>query len=352
MKAVLLTNHGGLENLRYSSIPTPRPKRGEALIRVKACALNHLDIWVRMGFPGADIPLPHILGCEVAGTVEEFGSAAESYGSGFKKGDSVLVAPGIRQGNYEEYLTQNDSLAPGYQILGFQRKGGYAEYVAVPVENLIPIAIGKSSGQSFTYETWAAFPLVFLTAWRMLVTRGGLQAGQSVLIHAAGSGIGQAAIQVAKFLGARVIATVGAESKCRKARSLGADEVINYTKQDFTKAARELTDGKGVDLVFEHVGASTFSGSIASCRKGGRVVTCGVTTGREVTLDIRYLFMNQISIHGSYMGSHAELLKVVELAKQGHFASCVDSVFPLREAAKAQAKMESRNFFGKIVLKP
>ena len=186
----------------------------------------------------------------------------------------------------------------------------------------------------------------------MLVTRGGLKAGQTVLIHAAGSGIGQAAIQVAKFLNARIIITAGTQAKCQKALALGADQAINYSQKDFPKLVKRLTGGKGVDLVFEHVGAETFQGSLASLRKGGQIVTCGVTTGGEVTLDLRYLFMNQLSIHGSYMGSHAELLHVVDLAKRGIFSSQIDSIFPLKEAGKAQAKMESRKFFGKIVLKP
>jgi len=206
--------------------------------------------------------------------------------------------------------------------------------------------------RSLTYEKWAAFPLVFLTAWRMLVTRGNLKAGQTVLIQGAGSGIGQAAIQIARFLGARIITTTGADTKCKKAIALGSDFSINYTKHDFVKKVKDITKGMGVDLVFEHVGAKTFPGSLACLRKGGQVVTCGVTTGGEITIDLRYLFMNQLSIHGSYMGSHAELLHLVELAKQGLFSSQIDSIFPLKEARKAQAKMESRNFFGKILLKP
>ncbi len=345
MKAVLLKKHGGLENLHYGEIATPMPQAGEVLVKVKACALNHLDIWVRLGFPGVELPMPHILGCEVAGTIEKLGPSV----TGYQPGESVLVAPGLRTGGEaEEYLTQNDPIAPGFQILGFQRKGGYAEYVTVPAENIIPIPIGGE----FTYEKWAAFPLVFLTAWRMLVTRGGLKPGETVLVHAAGSGIGQAAVQIAKFCGARVIATAGSEEKCRKARALGADEAIDHKKKDFSKEARLLTGGKGVDLVFEHIGAETFQGSLACLRRGGRIVTCGVTTGREVSIDLRYLYMNQISIHGSYMGSHAELLKLVDWAKQGKFSSCVDSTFPLKDARLAQEKMESRNFFGKLVLVP
>jgi len=313
-------------------------------VKVKACGLNHLDLWIRMGLPGVVLPLPHILGCEVAGTIEKLGHGVQ----GLDAGASVLVAPGIRTGNSIEYLTQNDPIAPGFQILGLQRKGGYAEYVTVPAENIIPVPIGGS----FSYEKWAAFPLVFLTAWRMLATRGGLKAGETVLIQAAGSGIGQAAVQIAKFHGARVIATAGSEAKCQRALELGADAVIDHRKQDFSKEARGLTGGQGVDLVFEHIGAETFAKSLGTLRRGGRIVTCGVTSGSQVTLDVRFLYMNQISIHGSYMGSHAELLKVVDLAKQGVFSSCVDSVFPLKEARKAQEKMESRDFFGKIVLSP
>lgn len=341
MKAVIFEQHGGLEVLKYTDCPEPVLTSGAALVRVKACALNHLDIWVRQGLPGAQIAMPHILGCESSGEVVQ--TAGDS--AGLKPGDQVLVPPGISCGRCEYCRTGYDSLCPEYRMMGYQVQGGYAEYVKAPTANLIPIS------PDLSFEEWAALPLVFLTAWHMLVTRAGLRPGEDVLVQAAGSGVGSAAIQIARHCGARVIATAGSEEKLEKSRPLGAHETINYARVDFAQEVRRLTDGRGVDLVFEHVGSKTFEKSLTCLAKRGRIVTCGATAGAQVTFDLRHLFVRQHTILGSYMGGHAELLDVVRLVKRGALRPVVDQVFPLESAAAAQERMTQRKQFGKIVLR-
>ncbi len=230
--------------------------------------------------------------------------------------------------------------------MGFQVDGGYAEYTKAPAKNIIPIS------ERLSFEEWAAVPLVFLTAWNMLKTSGGLATGETVLIHAAGSGIGSAAIQIAKLTGADVITTVGNDEKLEKARKLGANHVINHSKEDFADKVNELTDGRGVDLVFEHIGPETWEKSLLCLKRGGRIVTCGATSGPTVSFDLRFLFAKQLSISGCYMGSRKELMDVLRLIESGRLKPVVDSVFPLADAAAAQTKMLDRKQFGKIVLVP
>ncbi|MBI1988021.1 MAG: zinc-binding dehydrogenase [Nitrospinae bacterium] len=342
MKAVVFHEHGGLEVLKYEDVPTPEISPREVLVRVRACALNHLDIWVRQGMPTVKIPLPHILGCDIAGEVAQIGSQVK----GFHAGDRVMVAPGISCGNCEYCASGWDSLCDEYAILGYQVDGGYAEYARVPAENLIPIS------DKWSWEEWAAVPLVFLTAWHMLFTRAGLGPGEGVLVHAAGSGIGTAAIQLAKLAGARVIVTAGSDEKLERARQLGGDEGINYTKEDFPKAVRRLTGNRGVEVVFEHIGQETFEKSLTCLAKGGRLVTCGATSGPGANLDLRFLFSRQFSILGSYMGGRKELWEVLRLVEAGKVRPVVDAVFPLAEAVTAQERMLSRRVFGKLVLRP
>ena len=341
MKAVIFEQHGDLEVLKYTDVPEPIPGPGEALVHVKACALNHLDIWVRQGLPGAQIPMPHILGCESSGEVVR--TAGEA--SGIKPGDQVLVPPGISCGRCEYCRTGYDSLCPEYRMMGYHLQGGYAEYLKAPTANLIPIS------PELSFEEWAAFPLVFLTAWHMLVTRAGVQPGEDVLVQAAGSGVGSAAIQIARFCGARVIATASTEEKIKKARDLGAHETINYAEKNFVEEVNRFTDRRGVDLVFEHVGSKTFEKSLACLAKRGRVITCGATSGAQVTLDLRPLFVRQQTILGSYMGGHKELLDIIRLVKRGALRSVVDKIYPLELAAEAQKRMIERQHFGKIVLR-
>jgi len=344
MKATVFKEHGSVDKLVYTDFAEPEISSSEVLVNVKACGINHLDIWVREGMPGVTLPLPHILGCEIAGEIAGIG--CEIKVRDLSIGQRVLIAPGISCGKCEFCLSANDSLCHEFKIMGFQVNGGYAEYAKAPVENIIPIS------DKLSFEEWAAVPLVFLTAWNMLKTRGNLATGETVLIHAAGSGIGSAAIQIARLSGADVITTVGSDGKLEKARELGADHVINHSKEDFADKVNEFTDGKGVDLVFEHIGPETWEKSMLCLKRGGRIVTCGATSGPTVSLDIRFLFAKQLSISGCYMGSRSELLKILELVESGRLKPVVDSVFPLKDAVAAQTKMLDRKQFGKIVLVP
>lgn len=343
MKAVFFQKHGDLDVLQYGTLPDPQPGPDEVVVDVKACALNHLDIWIRQGLPGIQIPLPHVLGCESAGIISQIGKKVKK----FKVGQAVLVEPGTPCRKCRACQSGWDSSCAHYQLMGFQRDGGYAEKVKAPQANLIPIAT-----QRLSFEQWASIPLVFVTAWHMLVTRAGLKKGETVLVQASGSGVGIAAIQVARLLGARVIATAGSDEKLLKAKQLGAHVVVNYKKEDVAERVKEATKGQGVDVVFEHVGPETWESSMKSLGKKGRVVTCGATTGPTVTIDLRFLFMKQLSILGSYMGGRKELDQVIKYVKLGKLKPVVDRVFPLAQARQAQELMLSRNFFGKIILKP
>ena len=341
MKAVVFKEHGELDRLIYTEVPEPKIGSDEVLVRVRACALNHLDIWTRQGMPGIQIPLPHILGCDISGEVVKMGSNVK----GIALGTHVVASPGISCGQCRWCVSGWDSLCEQYKILGFQIDGGYAELVNVPAQNLIPVS------NRYSWEEWASCPLVFLTAWHMLVTRAQLKKDETVLIHAAGSGVGTAAIQIAKKVGARVLTTVGNPEKEKLAKKLGADEVINYKNTDFSKKARELTKGVGVDVVVEHIGTETFVKSLASLAKKGRLVTCGVTSGGVVQLDLRFLFVRQHSIMGCYMGGRSELNEAIKLLEKGDLKPVVDSTFPLAEVRGAQKRMLDRKNFGKIVLK-
>lgn len=366
MKAIVIDRHGGPEALTYREIETPQPAAGEVLVKIEACGLNHLDIWTREGtaFP---TKLPHILGCDVVGTVVAINSTVTpavsptdkrgprtgsplslNHSVGMTKlkiGDFVMVAPGVGCGECPACLAGNDSLCSHYKMMGRDRWGGYAEYCTAPARAVISIS------RKYTAAEWAATPLVFLTAWHMLVTRAQLKKCETVLILAAGSGIGTAAIQIAKHLGATVIATASTDEKLAKAAALGADCGVNYTTHpEFHKEVKKLTNGRGVDVVFEHVGPTTFRSSAASLAPGGRLVFCGATTGAEVAMNLRFMFVRQLSFLGSFMGSLSELKQVVPLLENGTFKPVLDSTFPLRDAALAHQKMEDRNIFGKIVM--
>ncbi len=340
MRAIIFQRPGSTEDLQYTYVDTPKPGPGEVLVKIHACALNHLDIWTLRGMPGVKISMPHILGCDIAGEVVAAGPRAKKI-----KGP-VIVAPGISCRKCDFCRTGWDSLCDQYKILGFQVNGGYAEFAVVPESNVIPVS------PKISYEEWAAVPLVFLTAWHMLVTRARLKKKEKVLVHAAGSGVGSAAIQIAKYLDARVITTVGSDEKIKKAKALGADEVVNYEKKDFVDEVKKWTHGKGVDVVVEHIGPSTFSKSLQSLTKKGRLVTCGVTSGPTTPLDLRFVFARQLSISGCYMGGIEELRKVVRLIEKKALHPVVDKVFTLREAKQALERMQNRGNFGKIVLTP
>lgn len=342
MKAVIFRKHGGPKVLEYAEVPEPAIKADEVLIEVRACALNHLDVWARGGLPGIQIPLPHILGNDIAGVVREVGALA----TWVSPGDEVLVQPGVSCGHCHECLRGRDNFCRDYDILGYRRDGGYAELVAVPAVNVIP------KPKSLSWEEAAALPLVTVTAWHMLVTRAEVQPGEDVLVHAAGSGVGSMGIQIAKLRGARVIATAGADDKLAKAKELGADEVINYTHADWPKEVKRLTERRGVDVVFEHTGTATWGGSIASLKNNGRLVTCGATSGYDAQTDIRQVFYRHLTILGSFMGTKAELLEAMKFVKRGALRPVVDRSMPLAEARRAHELMEDRAQFGKLVLVP
>jgi NADPH:quinone reductase-like Zn-dependent oxidoreductase len=342
MKAVIFKQHGGPEVLEYTEAPDPVINANEVLVEVKACALNHLDVWVRSGLPGIEIPLPHILGNDIAGIVRRVGDLVSWVGIG----DEVMLHPGVSCGHCNECLAGRDNLCRDYDMLGYRRDGGYAELVAAPGVNVIP------KPKSLSWEEAAAAPLVTVTAWHMLVTRANVQPGEDVLIHAAGSGVGSIGIQIAKLRGARVIATAGSDSKLAKAKEVGADDVVNYSSEDWPKEIRRLTNKRGVDVVFEHTGAATWPGSIASLKTNGRLVTCGATSGFAAQTDIRQIFYRHLTILGSFMGSKAELLDAIKFIKNGKIRPVVDRVLPLAEARRAHELMEDRAQFGKLVLEP
>jgi len=337
VKAVRFHAHGGPDVLRFEDAPDPVPASGRAVVRVRACALNHLDLWERRGIPRVTLPLPHISGSDIAGEVVDAGGGAVAAGT------RVMIQPGLRCGHCAACLGGRDNQCDSYDVLGLKSDGGYAELVAVPTENLIPIPAHVN------FVTAAAFPLTFLTAWHMLRTRATLQRGETVLVLAGGSGVGQAAIQIARYVGARVLAT-SAPEKLERTRALGADAVIDHYAGDFSTEVRRLTDGRGADVVVEHVGEATWSRSLRSLAAGGRLVTCGATTGPNASIDLRHLFARQLSLLGSYMGRFDELRSAAPLLFDGTLQPVIDIVLPLAEAADAQRRLENRGQFGKIVL--
>ncbi len=340
MKAVIIASHGGPEVLRYTEFSKPSIGPQDVLVRVRACALNHLDLWVRRGLPGRSVPFPHILGSDISGEVAEVGENAQNA----RVGDKVLLAPGISCGQCEPCIAGRDNFCKDYVLFGSTVDGGYAEFVKSPAANLIPIPAGLS------FEQAAAIPLVFLTAWHMLFNRAHLKPAEEVLVIAAGSGVGSAAVQIAKVTGARVIATAGSERKVAKAKELGADDALLHVGE-FAREVKRLTNNRGVDVVFEHVGAATWDQSVYSLAHGGRLVTCGATTGFETKINIGYLFARQLSILGSFMGPKSDLFAVLELFKRGLLKPVMDRVIPLEQAAEAHRHLENREQFGKVVLR-
>ena len=328
-----------MDVLRFEDAPDPALSGGEVLLRVRACALNHLDLWERRGLPGIQIPMPHISGSDVAGEV------VQADASGVRPGDRVMVQPGMSCGRCAQCLSGDDNECAQYEVLGYRNHpGGYAEYVKVPVQNLIPIP------DSIDFVNAAAFPLTFLTAWNMLVTRARLERGQDVLVIAAGSGVGQAAIQIARLVGARVFATAGSPAKLDRARTLGASEVIDHYRQDVAAEVLRLTEKRGVDVVIEHVGEATWARSVRALARGGRLVTCGATTGSRGAVNLQALFAKQLSILGSYMGTKGELIRAARLFFESQLKPVIDRTYPLAEAAAAQQRLEASGQFGKIVL--
>jgi 2-desacetyl-2-hydroxyethyl bacteriochlorophyllide A dehydrogenase len=340
MKAVLFREHGGPVKLSYEDLPTPTIGPEEVLVRVKACALNHLDIWIREGNPAYPMPLPHVSGADVAGIVEQVGAHVD----GVTVGQRVFISPGLSCWHCDQCLAGRDNFCRSYGIVGAIIHGGYAEYVKVPFRNVLPIP------ENLSFEQAAAFPLVSVTASHMLFALAKLQHGETVLIMGGGSGVGSMAVQMAKLAGARVMTTVGSDDKIPKAVILGADAVINHAKEKVAERVKLLTEGHGVDVVIEHIGPEVWDTCLHSLMKGGRLVTCGATTGGDVKLNLRFVFSRQLTIKGSYMGTRAELVKAAELMGQGRLISVIDRTYPLKEARAAQEQMISRKVFGKIVL--
>lgn len=331
MKAVVLQKYGGEEHLKYQGVKDPIPNSEEVLINVKACAMNHLDIWVREGL--GNPPLPHVLGSDISGINEI-------------TGEKVVISPGISCGVCEHCLKGQDNLCPKYTIFGKIQWGGYAEQIKVPKQNILPMP------KNLSFEEAASIPLVFLTAWQMLVTKAKVKPGDWVLILAAGSGIGIAAIQIAKLFGATVIATASRDAKLKKATELGSDFVINYEKKDFAEEVKKITNKRGVDIVVEHTGKTTWEKSLLSAKWGGTIVTCGATSGHEGKTDLRHVYFRQLSILGSTMGSKGELFEILKFVEQNKLKPVIDKILPLKDAKKGHERMALREQFGKIVLVP
>jgi NADPH:quinone reductase-like Zn-dependent oxidoreductase len=342
MKAVYFERFGGPEVLAFGERPDPVAGPDEVLVRVRACGINHLDLWVRAGLPGLEPEMPHILGNDIVGEVAAVGPGVKNV----VPGDRTLVNPTLSCGTCAACAAGDDNRCRFYDVIGRKRNGGYAEWVTVPAANCLPYPA------NLTWEQAAAIPLVFVTAWHMLVTRARVRSGEDVLVIGAGSGVGSAAIQIAKLHGARVIATAGHGAKLEHAKSLGADEVIDHTNEDIAKRARELTGKKGVDVVVEHVGGRVFEACVAALARGGRLVTCGATTGHDVRLDLNLLFGRHLTIMGSWMGRRADLDEALQHVESGALKPVVDSVRPLAEARAAHERIEARQHFGKLVLVP
>jgi NADPH:quinone reductase-like Zn-dependent oxidoreductase len=338
MKAVRIHQFGGPEVLTYENVPDPQPRKDQVLVRIKACALNHLDVWVRKGLPG--VKLPHILGSDIAGEV----AAVGEYVTGFTTGQRVLVAPIHFCGHCAKCVAGVQNQCREFAVFGNSVDGGNCELIAVPAANVIPIP------DAFDFNQAASVPLVFLTAWHMLVGRAAVRPGQTVLVLGASSGVGVAAIQIAKLFHCRVITTAGDENKLEKARALGADYGINHYKQKISEEVRRITSKEGVDIVIEHVGAATWDESVRSLKTGGTLVTCGATTGPNVGIDLRHLFARQLSLFGSYMGTMGELNEVLQQVFAGRLKPVVDRVFQLSDIRAAHEYLEGSKMFGKIVL--
>ena len=329
MRAVTIRAHGDLSRVELTELPVPAPGPGQVRVALRAAALNHLDLFVVGGLPGLELPMPHVLGADGAGTVEALGRGVDSV----VEGAEVVLDPGIGSPDAEDY-----------KLLGEMVPGTFADHVVVPAENCHPKPAALSWAEA------AAFPLVTLTAWRMLVSRARLAAGEWVLIHGIGGGVSLAALQIAGHLGAHAVVTSHREAKRRRALELGAARAIDYRNEDVVAAVREATDGRGADVVVDNVGEATFAASIRACRKGGRIVTCGATTGPRIPVDVRRVFWRQLSILGSTMGDADEFAAMLALVAAGRIRPLVDAVFPLDEASAALERLQNAEQFGKIVL--
>jgi NADPH:quinone reductase-like Zn-dependent oxidoreductase len=342
MKALAFHEHGGLDKLKYQVVADPKVGAGDVLVRVKAAALNHLDLFVREGMPGLKLPLPFWSGCDIAGEIAEVGGSVQ----GVAVGDRAVVNPNLECGRCEYCQKGQHSLCVSYGILGEHVHGGLAEYVKVDGRKVLKLP------DAVTYENAAAFVLVNMTAWRMLVSQARLRAGEDLLIIGVGGGVSSTGVQIGKLCGARVWVTSSSDEKLERARALGADECINYAKEDWAKVIAQKTGRRGVDVVLENVGAATWAGAIRALAKGGRLVTCGGTSGPICETDVRQVFWKQISIIGSTMSTNAEFAEVMDQLFRGRLKAIVDSVMPLEDGVAAQQRLAEGKQFGKIVLTP
>ncbi len=341
MKAAVITEHGELDKVDPAEIAKPKPDRGEVLIQVKSAALNHLDIWVRRGRRGVTLSMPHILGSDAAGGISEVGAGVD----GFAAGDEVIINPGLSCGKCEHCRRGEQSECVSFGIVGMNRPGTFAEYVTVPATNIYP----KPSHLNF--DEAAALPLVYVTAWRMLMTKAGLKPGQTVLIHGIGGGVALAALQFAKLAGAVAIVTSSSDEKLRRAEQIGADHIINYKVRDVATTVKDITAGRGVDIVVDTVGAATWPVDFSVVRRGGKIVLCGVTSGPKAETNLQALYWNQVTIMGSTMGSDDDFRAMLSAVFAAKLKPIIDSVFPLGKIRDAMARMEQGTQFGKIVLK-
>ena len=342
MKAVLFHEHGGPEVLRFEDTSDPTPSGEEVLIEVRAASVNHLDVFVRRGLPGLKLPLPHIPGGDAAGVVREIGPDVK----GLEVGARVTINPGISCGRCEFCASGFGSQCLTYHMVGETIQGSYAELLKIPCHNVLPIPDG------FSFENAAAAPLVFMTAWSMMITKGKLRPGEEVLILGAGAGVGTAAIQIAKMAGCRVFAAASSDEKLERSGELGADVLINYKEEEFDRAIRKLTGKRGVDVVVDYIGADTWVRSLKAARRGGRILTCGATTGPTPQTDLRHIFFRQLQVIGSTMGSPKDFEDVMKCVFRGQLKPIIDRVMPLSEAREAHELIEQRKVFGKLVLKP
>jgi NADPH:quinone reductase-like Zn-dependent oxidoreductase len=341
MRAMAFAKPGGLDVLEMMDLPKPAIDDDEVLVQVKACALNHLDLWVRQGLP-TKIAMPHIGGCETAGVVAEVGKKVQ----GFAAGQRVLISPGQSCLQCDWCAQGIDSCCDQYRIQGYQTQGGFAEFAKARACDLLPI------GEGWSFAEWAAVPLTFVTAWNMLHQKARIQPSDQVVVFGASSGVGVAAIQIARLAGAHVFAVAGSDDKLKKAEELGAHVLLNYQTQDIAKEVKARTAGRGADVVFEHVGSAVWQQATRCLGRNGRLVTCGATTGPKVEIDLRFFFTQQHAILGAYMGSRHDLIQCLRLVERRLLRPVVDSVFPLEKLGAAQERMEQRLMFGKIVVTP
>ncbi|GAB4569972.1 MAG: zinc-binding dehydrogenase [Anaerolineae bacterium] len=343
MRAVVFYEHGPVENLKLvEDLPIPAPGPGEVRLRVEAAALNRLDLFVREGWPGLTLEMPHIGGADVAGVVDALGEGV----SGWVVGDRVAVDPSLTCGQCAACVAGQHQLCDSFSILGEHSPGAFAEYVVVPARNLMRLP------DDVPFESAAAAGLVYLTAWHSLITRGGLRAGETVLIVGAGGGVNSASIQIARLAGARVVVVGSSVEKLAQAEALGADVLIDRSREDWSKAVFKLTNRRGVDVVVDNVGQATLFGSIRAVRKGGRILIVGATTGPKFDLDIRYLFAKQISLIGSTMAPHQDFVQVMSLVFEGRLQPVIGAIMPLTDVPEGHRMLEQGEVFGKIVFTP